>query len=156
MWRIARVIPSYGRLLNLGRPNRLRPSRGALPGPSRTLISLQPVRRGGSRSRCLMRCSSWGISWKKSPWRSLSKFRSIFNVVPDGRRRPVAQLLAVDRRPPASPARVMIGRSGLSARAARRIKVSDMRPSWGCIPVYRTTMWSCCPRQKKKSAPHGP
>ena len=37
-----------------GLPRLLRPSRGTLPGPSRSRISLKPVRRVGSRSRCTM------------------------------------------------------------------------------------------------------
>lgn len=38
-------------LFSFGRPHRLRPSRGTLPGPSRWRTSIKPLRRGRSPSR---------------------------------------------------------------------------------------------------------
>jgi len=117
-----------------------------LPRPAK---SIAPVRAGQRIAEHEAACGRWlafpqhnrssssGISWQRAARRSLSKLQRILSVTIEGRRCPAAQLLSVERRPRARPGRVMIGRRGLRANAARRIKVSDMRSPDECISVQR-------------------
>jgi hypothetical protein len=140
-------------LIFVGRPRRFRPSRGGVPRPSRSRISINPGPRrfhGGSCSRLL---SSWSISPSNPALRACDSAMSRSNLKTKigGRRCPVAQLLAVARGQPPKRARSMIGRSGDIMRAISRIKVHAiggcLSAKGGCLPlrVGPKVLWLAAP-----------
>jgi hypothetical protein len=124
----------------LGLPRRLRASRGSDPSPSRSRISINPLRGMNSPSRRAIALSRSRQISQHSAARICASSRSCFRTGFGARRRSLRQSLAVAfaTRIPHERANKEVGAPAKRARAARSIRPASN--GW-CIAVSKQWMW---------------
>jgi hypothetical protein len=127
----------------LGLPRRLRPSRGTLPGPSRSRTSINPLRGMNSPSRRATALSRSRQSTPHSAARICASSRSCFRASLGARRRSLRQSLAVAFATSQERANSELGAPSNSARATRSIRPASN--GW-CIAASIAVDWPPYPR----------